>query len=393
MSLFDEAAANESAALRRWRMVLGGGAADGTGVSLSAEEQRIDQALAGLYDADHEAGRAAGLGKSAPNVARWLGDIRGYFPSSVVKLMQQDALERLNLQSMLLQPELMQSLTPDVHLAANLVALSKAMPEKVKETARLVVRRVVEDLEQRLAQPMRSAVLGSLNRQQRNRRPRHSEIDWQRTIRANLRHYQPQLNTLIVQQLIGYGRRRASLRDIILCIDQSGSMASSVVYASMFGAVLASLRAVSTKMVVFDTAVADLSEKLQDPVDVLFGIQLGGGTDINLALGYCQTIVERPQETVMVLISDLYEGGNAQQMLQRAAQLVASGVQLIALLALDDHGKPSYDHRIAQHFANLGIPAFACTPEMFPELMAALINRQDIGLWAAERDIVTAGAA
>ena len=395
MNTFDEAATNDSVpvGLRRWRMVLGGGAADGTGVSLSGDEQRIDQALAGLYDADNEAGRAAGLGKSAPNVARWLGDIRGYFPSSVVKLMQQDALERLNLQSMLLQPELMQSLTPDVHLAANLVALSKAMPEKVKETARLVVRRVVDDLEQRLAQPMRSAVLGSLNRQQRNRRPRHSEIDWQRTIRANLRHYQPQLNTLIVQQLIGYGRRRASLRDIILCIDQSGSMASSVVYASMFGAVLASLRAVSTKMVVFDTAVVDLSEKLQDPVDVLFGIQLGGGTDINLALGYCQTIVERPQETVMILISDLYEGGNAPQMLQRAAQLVATGVQLIALLALDDHGKPSYDHRIAQHFANLGIPAFACTPDMFPELMAALINRQDIGLWAAERDIVTAGAA
>ncbi|MBI3230325.1 MAG: VWA domain-containing protein [Burkholderiales bacterium] len=383
----EEAQDGVDSGARRWRLVLGGSSQEEK-QQMSRDEQQIDAALSALYDADDT--RSASLGKSAMNVARWLGDIRGYFPASVVKVMQQDALTRLNLHSMLLQPELMQSLTPDVHLAANLIALSKAMPEKVKETARLVVRKVVDDLEQRLAQPMRSAVLGSVNRHQRNMRPRPAEIDWQRTIRANLRHYQPQLSTIVVQQLIGFGRRRSSMRDIVLCIDQSGSMASSVVYASVFGAVLASLRAVTTKMVVFDTAVADLSEQLQDPVDVLFGIQLGGGTDINLALGYCQSIVTRPQETIMVLISDLFEGGNANEMLARAAQLVTSGVQLIALLALDDSGKPSYDHKMAQAFANLGIPAFACTPDLFPELMAALINRQDVALWAAQQDIVLA---
>ncbi len=369
---------------KRWRLVLGQGAENSP--PLSKDEERIDAALAALYDN----AQGAGLGKSAANVARWLGDIRGYFPASVVKIMQQDALERLDLHSMLVQPELLQSLTPDVHLAANLVALSKAMPEKVKETARLVVRKVVDDLESRLAQPLRSAVLGSVNRHQRNLRPRQHEIDWSRTIRANLRHYQASLGTVVVQQLVGYGRKRSSLRDVVLCIDQSGSMASSVVFASVFAAVLASLRAVTTKMVVFDTNVVDLSEKLQDPVDVLFGIQLGGGTDINLALAYCQSIVTRPNDTIMVLISDLYEGGNAKEMLVRAAQLVGSGVQMLALLALDDQGKPSYDHKMAQAYANLGIPAFACTPDKFPELMAALINRQDIALWAAQQDIVTA---
>src|SRR5205823_7899672 len=164
-------------------------------------------------------------------------------------------------------------------------------------------------------------------------RPRHAEIDWGRTLRANLRHYQPEYRTIIPETLIGFGRRRSSLRDVILCVDQSGSMATSVVYAGVFGAVLASLRAIRTRMVVFDTSVVDLTEQLQDPVDLLFGTQLGGGTDIHRALDYCQGLVTRPQETILVLISDLYEGGNREEMLKRAAALTASGVQMIALLA------------------------------------------------------------
>jgi hypothetical protein len=163
-----------------------------------------------------------------------------------------------------------------------------------------------------------------------------------------------------------------------------------VVYAGIFGAVLASLPAVSTRMVVFDTAVVDLTDDLQDPVDLLFGVQLGGGTDINRALGYCQGLVRRPSETVLVLISDLYEGGNADEMLRRAAALVASGVTVVALLALSDKGAPSYDHRHAQALAALGAPAFACTPDLFPGLMAAAIGRQDLGQWAAANDIVAA---
>ncbi len=382
--VINQDADQDSEKARRWRLLLGASEAEST--PLNPEDSRLDQALSALYDVDQKG--QAGLGKSAAHVARWLGDIREYFPASVVQLMQQDALARLDLHSMLLQPELLQSLTPDVHLAANLLSLSKAMPEKVKATARIVVAKVVEDLQRRLAQSMRSAVLGSLRRQQRKSRPRPHEIDWPRTIRANLRHYQPALKTVIVQQLIGFGRQRNSLREIVLCVDQSGSMASSVVYASVFGAVLASLPSVKTRMVVFDTAVVDLTEKIQDPVDLLFGVQLGGGTDINLALAYCQSIITQPQQSILVLLSDLYEGGNAQQTVARAAQLVASGVQMISLLALDDDGQPSYDHKIAQAFANLGIPALACTPDAFPELMAALLARQDIGLWAAQREIV-----
>jgi uncharacterized protein with von Willebrand factor type A (vWA) domain len=177
---------------------------------------------------------------------------------------------------------------------------------------------------------------------------------------------------------------------VILCLDQSGSMATSVVYASVFGAVMASVPALATRVVVFDTAVVDLTDDMDDPVELLFGVQLGGGTDIHRALTYCQSLVRQPQETILLLISDLYEGGDRHEMLMRAAALVASGVQMLALLALNDDGAPSYDHAMAAAFAARGIPSFACTPDLFPDLMAAAINRQDLTQWAAARDIVVA---
>jgi Mg-chelatase subunit ChlD len=241
---------------------------------------------------------------------------------------------------------------------------------------------------------MRSAVAGALDRSHRSRRPRHTEIDWHRTIRANLRHWQPEHRTVVPETLLGYGRKaRRPQREVVLCIDQSGSMASSIVYASIFGAVMASLPAVATTLVVFDTSVVDLTGQLDDPVELLFGVQLGGGTDINGAIGYCQSIIRQPHETILVLISDLYEGGVEAGLLRRALELVESGVQVVTLLALSDEGAPAFDHGLAARLAAIGVPSFACTPDAFPELMAAAIRREDIASWAAARGIVTSPAA
>ena len=372
--------------LRRWRLLLGGEQADGIGVSLGADDAAIDGALAALYDSD----RKAGLGSSAPNVPRWLGDIRKYFPKSVVQVMQRDALSRLNLTQLLTEPELLEAVEPDVHLVAMLLSLRGVLPAKTKETARSVVAHVVDELMRRLQEPAKQAIAGALNRASRNRRPRHQEIDWPRTIRANLQHYQPEYQSIIPHTRIGWGRKRSSLRQVILCVDQSGSMAASVVYSSIFAAVMASLPAIQTRLVVFDTAVVDLTDELHDPVEVLFSTQLGGGTDINRAVGYCQGLVERPQETIFVLISDLYEGGVAEELLRRAGAMINSGVQFITLLALSDEGGPSFDRELAANLSALGAPSFACSPDQFPELMAAAINRRDIAQWAAERDIRTA---
>lgn len=372
--------AAEQERLRRWRLVLGGDRADGVGLQLSPADVRIDKALSALYDSD----RKGGLGSSAPSVPAWLGDIRQYFPASVVQVMQRDAIERLDMRRLLTEPEMLESMQPDVHLVATLMSLRGLLPQKTMATARMVVKRVTDDLMRRLAQPMRSAVAGALNRASRTRRPRHAEIDWHRTIRANLKHYQAEYRTVIPEVRIGYGRKRSSLRDVVLLIDQSGSMANSVVYSSVFGAALASIPAVSTRLVVFDTAVVDLSDKLADPVEVLFSVQLGGGTDINGAMAYGQTLVRRPHDTIMVLISDLIEGGVEGGLMQRAATLKASGVQLIVLLALSDEGAPMFDRELAARLATLGIPSFACTPDLFPELMAAAIGRHDMQQWVAK---------
>ncbi|OEV07726.1 hypothetical protein AN220_33650, partial [Streptomyces nanshensis] len=325
------------------------------------------------------AGTAGGLGASAPRISRWLGDIRTYFPSSVVQVMQRDAIDRLGLSALLLEPEMLEAIEPDVHLVGTLLSLNKAMPETSRETARAVVRKVVAELEKRLAARTRSTLTGALDRSAKINRPRHRDIDWNRTIRANLKNYLPEYGTVVPERLIGYGRAAQSVKkEVILCIDQSGSMASSVVYASVFGAVLASMRTLDTRLVVFDTSVVDLTEDLDDPVDVLFGTQLGGGTDINRALAYCQSRISRPAETVVVLISDLYEGGIRQEMLKRVAAMQASGVRFVTLLALSDEGAPSYDRDHAAALAALGAPAFACTPDHFPEVMAAAIEKRPL---------------
>ncbi|MEU1485180.1 VWA domain-containing protein [Streptomyces sp. NPDC005752] len=380
----------EDERLRRWRMVLGADSADGTGHEVTGRDAAMDGALTALYGGGPKPGgrggaeRSAGLGASAPSVARWLGDIRTYFPASVVQVMQRDAIDRLGLATLLLEPEMLEAVEPDVHLVGTLLSLGKAMPETTKETARAVVRKVVEDLERRLATRTRATLTGALDRSVRSRRPRHRDIDWDRTIRANLRNYVSLpggegAGTVVPERLVGYGRTDRSVKkDVILCVDQSGSMAASVVHAAVFGAVLASMRTLSTRLVVFDTAVVDLTDQLDDPVDVLFGTRLGGGTDINRALAYCQSRITRPADTVVVLISDLHEGGIRDEMVGRAAAMKASGVQFVTLLALSDEGTPSYDREHAAALGALGAPVFACTPDLFPEIMAAAIEQRPL---------------
>jgi hypothetical protein len=379
---------SETERLRRWRMVLGGGEADGTGAGLSGDDVRIDAALGALYDlADpgggerasrgRGAGRRGGLGRSAPAVARWLGDIRRYFPTPVVQVLQRDAIDRYDLRQMLLEPELLDSVEPDLHLVTLLVELNRVLPDETRATARQVIARVLADLERRLDDRTRQAVHGALARSARQRRPRPADIDWPHTIRANLRHWIPEHRTLVPERLVGHGRRQRSLaKDVVIAVDQSGSMADSVVYASLFAAVLARLPSLRTHLVAFDTAVTDLTPVLADPVDVLFGVQLGGGTDIGRALAYCRRLVTRGPDTVVVLISDLFEGGDADAMRAHVAGLVRDGATVLCLLALSDEGAPAHDHVAAADLAALGATVMACTPDQFPDVLAQALQQR-----------------
>ncbi|MGB0114964.1 MAG: VWA domain-containing protein [Ilumatobacteraceae bacterium] len=350
---------------------------------LRGDDARIDAALGALYDrgdGDGErprsrGGRGGGLGRSKPGVVRWLGDIRRYFPTPVVQILQRDAVERLDLRQLLLEPELLQSVEPDIHLVTLLVELNRHLPDETRATARAVIAAVLADLERRLADTTRQAVRGALARAARTRRPRPGDIDWPTTITANLRHWIPERRTLVPERLIGHGRRQRSLaRDVIIAVDQSGSMADSVVYASLFGGVLAQLPALRTTFIAFDTSVTDLTSSLHDPVEVLFGVQLGGGTDISNALGYCQRVIQRPRDSVLFLVSDLYEGGNAALMRQRVGEIVAAGTSVVVLLALSDEGTPAYDHDHAAALVALGATVMATTPAEFPAVLATALT-------------------
>jgi len=378
---------------RRWRLALGG-----EDEALSQADQRLSGALTALYgegDRD-ETKRKGGLGGSAPNVARWLSDIREYFPSPVVQIVQKDAFDRLGLQRMLLEPEFLAAVEADINLVATLISLRNVMPEKTKDTARQVIAKVVAELMERLERRTAEALRGAVDRSRRTSRPRFNDIDWPRTIRANLQHYQAEHQTIVPERLIGFMRKQrriVDLDEVVLCVDQSGSMASSVVYASIFAAVMASLPVVKTKLVCFDTVILDLTEELADPVEVLFGVRLGGGTDINQAVAYCAGKIERPSKAHFVLITDLFEGGNAEEMLTRLARLIGMGVNVIVLLALSDAGRPASNPVLSARVAALGAPVFACTPDQFPGLMAAALRREDLHAWAAGQDIKLAHPA
>lgn len=372
--------------LRRWRLALGD--PPGAGFpKLEGDDARIAAALDQLYGPVDTRPRRGGLGSSAPKVAKWLGELRDLFPTQVVQVIQRDALDRHGMKALLLEPELLSTLEPDVNLVADLIALGQAVPERSKELARQVVQTVVDQLMAKLATRTKDTVRGALRRSARTRRPRFADIDWDRTVRANLHHWQPARRTVVPERVLGHARGQRRVEEVVLLVDQSGSMAPSVVYASIFGAVLASLPALRTQLVCFDTAIVDLTEQLADPVDVLFGVQLGGGTDICGALGYVSERIPEPARTHLVLISDLYEGGDSPGMLARARALVASGVNVIVLLALSDEGRPAYDPNHAAAFAAMGCPVFACTPERFPDLMATALSRGDVHAWAAANDI------
>ncbi|MCL2423599.1 MAG: VWA domain-containing protein [Micrococcales bacterium] len=369
---------------RRWRLAVG---TDDD--ALGPDDRALSQALSVLYSPAADGSRRRGLGSSSPKaLASWLGDIRKYFPSPVVQIVQRDAFARHGLKQMLMEPEFLASVERDINLVGDLLALKNVMPETSKQLAREVVATIVAELVARLETKTSEAVRGAVDRHQRTYRPRPADIDWPRTITANLRHYQPEYRTVVPEKLVGFlrkQRRLVDLDEVVLCVDQSGSMAASVIYASVFAAVMASLPVVNTKLVVFDTEVVDLTEELADPVNVLFGIQLGGGTDVAKALGYCAGKVERPTKAHLVLITDLYT--DTEPMMQQLAALVRAGVNVIVLLALNDCGCASYDSDAASKCAALGIPTFACTPDQFPDLMATALRRDDIAAWAADSDI------
>ncbi|MBK9261308.1 MAG: VWA domain-containing protein [Polyangiaceae bacterium] len=390
--------------VQRWRLILGkrvedqlsgfgGGGPGGAGGMLSREMMEMDGALGAVYDIEESepegkpGGRRGGLGKSRPKLAAWLGDIRKYFEQDIVAVIQQDAIEKRDWKELLFEPESLAQITPSVELVGTLLSMKDMMPDRAKDAAREIVHAVVEEIKKRMQGALERAVRGALDRSRHQPIPSLPNIDWRRTIGKNLKNYEKTRRTIIPERFFFFARQhRRKEWNVIVAMDQSGSMASSVVYGGVMGSILASLPALDTHVIAFDTEVVDLTPRLVDPVDLIFGIQLGGGTDINRAVGYCQGLIANPQKTLFILLTDLYEGGNQEQMIRRMEDMAQSGVRAMVLLALDDSGAPSFDTELAKKLAKVGVPSFACTPNALPPMLEAVLKGQNLDAVAQRFD-------
>ena len=405
MATFEMAASFTPEQLGRWRLILGKDAQESlggmarSGLALSAEQLEMDEALEAIYssESDEEISReewesstegrkhGAVKGRSFPRVAKWLDQIRNFFPSDCVVLLQKDAIERRGMKELLFEPEMLAKVEPSIDLASTVLSLKNLVPEKAKAAARHLVRQVVEELRKRLESKFAQAIRGALDRNRHSPFRSLPNLDWKRTIRRNLKNYNPDLKVIIPEQTFFFSRQQRHAEwNVIIAMDQSGSMHASLIYGGIMGAILASMPALETHVVAFNHEdVVDLTEHCSDPVDLLFGVQLGGAEDYWKATCYCERFMHTPAKTLYILLADLYDTSpNESRFVKRMEFLLESGVTAVGLLAISDQGQPSYNANLAEKLAKLGMPCFGCVPDKLPDLLAAVLKGQDLHKFA-----------
>ena len=368
------------AAKRRWRLALGRYANDKLGRP-QGRDGDIDQALDYLYSREYTKrglGRGKGPGSLDPtqmNAVKWLGEARSLFPESVFETLQDHALDRYQLSDLLDDPETLSSLEPNQNLLKVVLGFQGRAQPQVKEKLREIAQEVINDIVRRLRTDVQRAFSGRKNRFRRSNIASAANFDWRATIRANLKNYSPESAKIYADNVFFNSRERRHLTwRIILCVDQSGSMTDSLIHAAVMAAILSGLPGVSTKMVLFDTSVLDVSDKLTDPLETLLSVQLGGGTDIGRASTYCEQFVENGDRTVFALISDFQEGSSPRALFASIARMAEQRVRMIGLTALDGGNEPFYDVKIAGKCADLGMHVAAMTPDRFAQWLAEIMQ-------------------
>jgi Mg-chelatase subunit ChlD len=382
----------------RWRLVLGKYSEQQLSGGLGEGHERMDRALDFLYGREyhgrgvrHGGGQGQGDGHSAPPgpdddptgtldptqlaVPEWLAEVRELFPQETVEVIEKHALDRYGLTELVTDPETLGRLEPSMDLLKIVLSFRGQMQGRVLDEARRLIRKVVEDIRRRLETLVRNALMGRLNRFRHSPLKVAQNLDWRGTIRKNLKHYDPKRSLLVVQDLLFFARVDRKIPwTVVLCIDQSGSMTSSVIHSAVMAGILAGLPMLRVKLVVFDTSIVDLSDRVDDPVEVLMSVQLGGGTDIGQAMTYCEQLIDDPHRTVVVLVSDFCEGASPVQLLAACKRLREAGVTLLGLAALDDKAAPAYDRQMAERLAALGMEIAALTPERLALWLAKKIS-------------------
>ena len=369
--------------LNRWRLILGshakeqlsfgeGGFLEG-GISCMDLEEALDFLYSREYGEDVR--REGGTEKSRLTAATWITKIRRLFPKETVEVLERHALERYQMTELLTDREVLEKLEPNRELLKTILQLKHLMKGEVLDAARKIVRKVAQEIAEKLNQEIRRSLLGNLDRNTPSSVKSMRNLDIRKTIRRNLQHYDRKEQRLILEQVYFNSRtRKYNSWRVIIAVDESGSMLDSVIHSAIMAGIFARPPMLDTRLVIFDTQVVDLSGDLEDPVQTLMSIQLGGGTYIAGALKYCETLIENPARTMVVLVSDLCEGGSVQGLLGVSRGIIESGAKLICLTALDMEANPAYDRRTAQSMADLGAHVGAMTPEALGDFMGKVMG-------------------
>lgn len=375
---------NERGRLVRWRLVLGESAEEALGCGLDGAEQARDRALGFLYDREYAPGRnvrrsgdrRGSLDPSQITVPDWINQVHELFPKKTIERIEKDALERYQLQEMVTNPEVLQRAEPSQTLLKAILHTKHLMNQNVLQMARVLVRKVVEQLMEKLSRPLRQPFLGAMDRRRRSHLKIAKNFDAETTIRRNLAHYDPESRRLFIRTPYFFSRvrRHVDRWQIIVLVDESGSMADSVIHSAVTAAIFFGIKSIRTHLVLFDTDVVDVTEHCNDPVETIMKVQLGGGTDIGRALHYAAGLVENPRRTIVILITDFYEGAPVDRLLSTAKKLLESGVTLLGLAALDDRADPNYDRALAGRFVAMGAHVGAMTPGELAEWVAQRVR-------------------
>lgn len=362
----------EDNSLSRWKLVLGTEEEEESKkIELNQEFRDLDHLLQLVYGAKE----GSGFGKSSLKIKKWLEGIRLNFPTEVVQIMQKDALELQGVKEMLLEPELLEKLEASISMVAAILQLQHLLPDKTKAAAQQLVQQLVQEIEQKIKYKLIYAVQKAKVQLSKPIHPMGSMIDWNKTIHRNLKHYQSKLKSIVPVQWYGY-KKGNRLPEIFILVDTSESMMESMIYTAIVASVLASLKTVETHLIFFNTEIMDLTNKYEDPVQLLFSAACGGGTDIAMAVRYASQKMRNPTECLFFIVSDLYEGGNKQDLIFQLHALCDRGVKTYSLLSLSDNGTPDYDQILAKQIAAMDIPCFACSPDKFAELLTEALSKE-----------------
>lgn len=356
---------------RKWRLILGPDANDHEDSLTEKSDQKLDQTLSLLFE-DSTRNK---LKRSRPRLNQWLGDIREIFPPDQVLFLQKEAIDTLDLKTLLFEKETIANLTPDIELIKTILLLRDQIPEENSAHVKNFIRTYAEKLENRIEWGIKNTLMLHHQKGELTYHPRKHEIDWKKTIKKNLRHYRPELNTILLNQRLGYEKRRRGFPEIFLLVDSSASMSDSMIYSAIIASILAHIRTINTRLILFDTDVADLTPHLHDVTELLFNIHLGGGTDISRALRFMETQIRNPEESYLFLISDLFDNFDDQKVFDLMNGMKQQNIHVHSILSMDEHGKTHYNKVLAQQLTNAGIPCFSSSPDQFGETLQKAMNQ------------------